>query len=155
MYIEDIMKKFDIAISAILMVVAAAMFVAAGSLPEVDGAIGAGTWPRVLSVVLFLLAALLMLQGLADRSSAPAPFNIHSPGFRRVLIGVGIIAVFCILLKFLGFMLASVFLIPAVMRLMGEKRIPVLAGVTAGVLVFIYVVFSLILRLPLLQGSLF
>lgn len=149
------MKKFDIAISAILMVVAAAMFIASGSLPEVDGAIGAGTWPRVLSAALFLLAVLLMFQGVTDRSGTPSPFDIHSPGFRRVLISVGIIVVFCILLKFLGFMLASAFLIPAIMRLMDEKRIPVLAGVTAGVLVFIYVVFSLILKLPLLQGSLF
>lgn len=149
------MKKFDISISAILMVIAAAMFIAAGSLPKVDGAIGAGAWPRTLSVVLFLLAALLMLQGLTDHSGTPSPFDIHSPGFRRVLIGVGIIAVFCVLLKFLGFMLASAFMIPAIMRLMDEKRLPVLAGVTAGVLVFIYVVFSLVLKLPLLQGSLF
>lgn len=149
------MKKFDISISAILMVIAAAMFTAAGSLPKVDGAIGAGAWPRTLSVMLFLLAALLMLQGLTDRSSTPSPFDIHSPGFRRVLIGVGIIAVFCVLLKFLGFILASAFMIPAIMRLMDEKRLPVLAGVTAGVLVFIYVVFSLVLKLPLLQGSLF
>lgn len=149
------MKKFDISISAILMVIAAAMFTAAGSLPKVDGAIGAGAWPRTLSVMLFLLAALLMLQGLTDRSGTPSPFDIHSPGFRRVLIGVGIIAVFCVLLKFLGFILASAFMIPAIMRLMDEKRLPVLAGVTAGVLVFIYVVFSLVLKLPLLQGSLF
>lgn len=149
------MKKFDISISAILMAVAAATFIAAGSQPEVDGAIGAGTWPRVLSVVLFLLAVLLMIQGLTDHSGASSPFDIHSPGFRRVLIGVGIIAIFCVLLKFLGFMLASAFMIPAVMRLMGEKRVPVLAGMTVGVLVFIYIVFSLILRLPLLQGSLF
>ena len=73
----------------------------------------------------------------------------------KVLIGVGIIAVFCVLLKFLGFLLASAFMIPAIMRLMDEKRIPVLAGMTAGVLAAIYIIFSLILKLPLPQGSLF
>lgn len=149
------MKKFDIAISAVLMVVAAAMFTAAGDLPEVDGAIGAGTWPRALSAALFLLSVLLMLQGLTNHSGSASPFDIHSPGFRRVLIGVGIIAVFCVLLKFLGFLLASAFMIPAIMRLMDERRIPVLAGMTAGVLAAIYIIFSLILKLPLPQGSLF
>lgn len=72
-----------------------------------------------------------------------------------MLKGIGIILVFCVLLKFLGFMLASAFMIPTIMRLMGEKRIKVLAGLTVGVLVAVYLIFSVALSLPLLQGSLF
>lgn len=149
------MKKYDIAISLILFVVAGAMFSAAGKLPEVDGAIGVGTWPRILSVVLFLLAAMLLFQALAGASKGEDPFDVHSPGFRRVLIGVGILAAYCVLLEFLGFLIASAFMIPAVMRLMGEKRPWMLAGLTAAVLAAIYVIFSMVLRLPMLQGSLF
>ena len=52
-------------------------------------------------------------------------------------------------------MLASAFMIPTIMRLMGEKRIKVLAGLTVGVLVAVYLIFSVALSLPLLQGSLF
>lgn len=149
------MKKYDITISAILMVAAAALFLSASNLPEVEGAIGAGTWPQVLAVLLFLLSALLMGQALTGHSSKEEPFDIHSPGFKRVLIGGGIIVVFCVLLKFLGFILASAFMIPAIMRLMGEKRIKVLVGLTVGVLVAVYLIFTVALRLPLLRGSLF
>ena len=46
-------------------------------------------------------------------------------------------------------------MIPAIMRLMGEKRIKVLVGLTVGVLVAVYLIFTVALRLPLLQGSLF
>ena len=46
-------------------------------------------------------------------------------------------------------------MIPAVMLLMGEKRIPVLAGVDVGVLVAVFVIFSVALKLPLPQGILF
>ena len=45
-------------------------------------------------------------------------------------------------------------MIPAIMALMGERRPLVLAGVTAGVLVFIYVVFAMVLNLPLPKGTL-
>ncbi len=149
------MKKYDIAISVILMAISGAMFSTAGKLPEVDGAIGAGTWPRALSVMLFLLAALLLIQALAGRSADQDPFDVRSPGFRRVLAGAGIIAAYCVLLKFLGFLIASAFMIFAIMRLMGEKRPWMLAGLTAAVLAAIYVIFAVLLRLPLLQGSLF
>ena len=79
------------------------------------------------------------------------PFDVRSPGFRRVLIGGGILAAYCILMKFLGFMIASAFMIPAIMRLMGEKRPWMLVGITA---VVIYVIFAVLLKLPMLQGSL-
>ena len=149
------MKKFDIVISVILMAVAAAMFVAAGKLPAVEGAIGAGAWPKTLSVALFFLAIPLLIQGLLDHSGQAAPFDIHSPGFRRVLIGIGIIVIFCVLLKYVGFLIASACMVPAIMRLMDEKRIPVLVGVTVGVLAAVYVIFAVLLHLPLPQGVLF
>ena len=46
------MKKYDITISTILMVVAAGLFTASSGLPEVEGAIGAGTWRTVVVVEL-------------------------------------------------------------------------------------------------------
>lgn len=69
------MKKYDITISTILMVVAAGLFTASSGLPEVEGAIGAGTWPRVLAVLLFLLSALLMVQALTGHSSQEEPLT--------------------------------------------------------------------------------
>lgn len=56
---------------------------------------------------------------------------------------------------FVGFMIASAFMVPAVMLLMGEKRLPVLAGLTVGVLAAVYIIFSVALKLPLPQGILF
>ena len=51
-------------------------------------------------------------------------------------------------------MIASAFMIPAIMRLMGEKRPWMLVGITAVVLAAIYVIFAVLLKLPMLQGSL-
>ena len=146
-------KKYNIGISIVLLLVSVAMFFGASKMPTVDGPMGAGTWPKILAVCMSLLAVLLLIQSLRDHSGAASPF-VMSLGLKRVLIGIVIMLVFCVLLKLFGFIIASVFMIPAIMALMGERRPLVLAGVTAGVLVFIYVVFAMVLNLPLPKGTL-
>lgn len=147
------MKKYNIGICIFLIIMSAAMFFSTSQMPSVDGGMGAGTWPKVLSVCMILLAVALMVQSLRDHSDKKAPFEM-GPGLKRVLAGIGIMLVFCVLLKFFGFMIASAFMIPAIMALMKERRPLVLIGVTVGVLVFIYVIFSVALNLPIPKGSL-
>ena len=148
------MKKYNVGISIVLLAVSVAMFVSASALPaSTDASIGPGTWPKILAGLMGLLSILLLIQSLADHSGKEAPFKA-GPGLKRVGLGIVILAVFCALLYFVGFMIASAFMIPAVMLLMGEKRVPVLVGVTVGVLVAVYVIFVMALNLPLPQGTL-
>ena len=149
------MKKYNIGISLVLLAVSVAMFVTASGLPASnDASIGPGSWPTVLACLMGFLSILLLIQSLVDKSGREAPFK---PGaeLKRVCVGIAILAVFCALLYFVGFMIASAFMVPAVMLLMGEKRLPVLAGLTVGVLVAVYIIFSVALKLPLPQGILF
>ena len=149
------MKKYNVGISLVLLAVSVAMFVAASGLPASnDASIGPGSWPKVLACMMGFLSILLLIQSLGDKSGREAPFK-PGPELKRVCIGIVILAVFCALLYFVGFMIASAFMIPAVMLLMGEKRIPILAGLTVGVLVAVYIIFSVALKLPLPQGILF
>jgi len=142
------LKKYNVGISIVLLAVSVATFVAASALPASnDASIGPGSWPKVLAV-------LLLIQSLGDKSGREAPFHA-GPELKRVGVGILILAAFCALLYFVGFMIAAAFMIPAVMLLMGEKRIPVLAGVDVGVLVAVFVIFSVALKLPLPQGILF
>ena len=149
------MKKYNIGISLVLLAVSVAMFVTAAGLPASnDASIGHGSWPKVLACLMGFLSILLLIQSLVDKSGREAPFK---PGaeLKRVCVGIAILAVFCALLYFVGFMIASAFMVPAVMLLMGEKRLPVLAGLTVGVLAAVYIIFSVALKLPLPQGILF
>ena len=148
------MKKYNIGISIVLLAVSAGMFITASGLPaSSDASIGPGTWPKVLACLMGFLSILLLIQSLADHSGKEAPFRA-GPGLKRVGAGILILAVFCVLLYLLGFMIAAAFMIPAVMLLMGEKRIPVLVGLDVGVLAAVYVIFVLALKLPLPQGIL-
>lgn len=145
------MKKYNIGISLFLIIISVAMFLGASKMPAVDGTIGPGTWPKILSVVMIVLALLLLLQTLKESSQREAPF-VWGPGLKRVLLGTAILAGFCIILYFFGFIAASALMIPAIMLLFGEKRPLILLGTTAGVLLFVYIIFSVVLNLPLPQG---
>lgn len=147
------MKKYNIGISVILILISAAMLVSAKSMPLADGVMGAGSWPAFLAVIMIVLSLALLAQSLMDRSEKEGPFQM-GPGLKRVLAATGVMVVFCVLLKFLGFMIAAAFMVPAVMRVMSEKRIWMLAVVTVGVLASVYLIFAVALHLPLPQGSL-
>lgn len=146
------MKKYNIGISLFLIMISIVMFLGASKMPAVEGTIGPGTWPKLLSAVMIVLAIMLILQSLKDHSQSESPF-VWGPGLKRMLLGIAILAGFCVILYFFGFMIASAFLIPAIMLLFSEKRPLVLLGTTAGVLLFVYVVFSVVLNLPLPQGT--
>lgn len=150
------MKKYNIALSMFFMALAVATFMGARQLIVVESGLGPGSWPKVLSGILFVLGAILLLQSLWDQTETQAvPFDIHSAGFRRVLLGTAILTGFCLLLKFFGFIIAAAFMVPAVIRLMAERRPAVLIGTTVGVLAAIYFIFVITLHLPLPQGSVF
>ncbi|MPM61557.1 hypothetical protein SDC9_108417 [bioreactor metagenome] len=152
------MKKYNIALSVFFMALAAATFEGTQQLTAMESGLGPGSWPKVLSGILFVLGVILLLQSLWEHDQAEtqaAPFNIRSVEFRRVLLGAAILTGFCLLLKFFGFIIAAAFMVPAVMRLMAEKRPIVLVGTTIGVLAAIYLIFVIALHLPLPQGSIF
>ena len=56
------MKKYNIGISIVLILMSVAMFLSASKMPSVDGGMGAGTCPTVLAVCMILLAVLLLIQ---------------------------------------------------------------------------------------------
>ena len=155
------MKKYNIAVSVILILMSAGiLFLAKDYGDAVDGtAMGAGVWPSLLAVVLIILCVVLILQSLFKKQAmevddATAP-QFRTPGMKRVCIMALIMVVFCILLKLLGFYPAIVFLMPAVMVLLGERSIPMMAALTAGTLIFVHIVFVVLIGLKLPSGMLF
>ena len=152
------MKKYKILCVLIFIVIAVVIYIGADAMPSgIRFTIGAGDWPKILSICLALLSVILFIQTMQKEKEKrkTVVFDIHSASFRRVLKGVGVLAIFGILLYFFGFFIGAFFMIPATMLLMGEKDIRLLAGVTIGVEAFTFVVFSIILKLSLPTGVLF
>lgn len=152
------MKKYNIGISAVLILLSALMIRSSlQSGAAVQGtAMGPGVWPMILSVAMILLSVILIIQTLVRPrpEGEEKPIDFRSPGMKRIYILIGLLALFCLLLKLFGFYIAIIYLIPSVMFLLGERRPLVLIGLTAGIVVFIFIVFVMLLQLKMPGGIL-
>ena len=80
--------------------------------------------------------------------------DFKSAGMKRIYILIGFFIIFAVLIQLFGFYISMLFLIPACLILLGEKRPKYIILITAGILVFVYLVFVQMLSLRLPTGSL-
>ena len=153
------MKKYNIIIGVIFLVVSVGAYVISfpmtAKLPT--DPLGPAWWPKYLSLALGLFSILLILQSILTprEKDGPAPFDLKSEGFHRVLILFGVLIVFVTLTFFLGIYIGLLLLVPAVMYLLGERKKKFLAGFSIGTCIFVFIVFRLLLKVPLPTGQLF
>lgn len=119
--------------------------------------LGPGTWPKWLSIALGFFSVILILQGvLAKREGgADEPFDYKSEEFRRVCKLGAVLVAFVVLIYVCGIYIGLIFMVPAAMYLLGERNKLILAGFTLGAIGFIFVVFRMLLMVPLPTGLLF
>lgn len=151
------MKKYNIGISILLIAVSVWMIMTSGSYNNtVSGtAMGAGEWPVILSIAMIILCAVLLVQTVLEKKDqGEEPFDFKSEGMKRLYVLLGLLVVFAVLLKTLGFYVSVAFLVPAVMWLLDERRVKVMVALTAGILLFVFVVFGVLLGIKLTMGML-
>lgn len=148
------MKKYNLIAAAVFALVGVGMIVSIRGF-EYNGLseIGAGFWPRVLGVLMILLSAAYAVETLCGKEE-PVSIDFKSEGLRRVYGMCGILLVFAILIKVLGFFCGAAFFIPSCMWVFGERNKKKIFVITAGVLLFVYVVFVALLQIGLPRGFL-
>ena len=113
---------------------------------------------RSLAVLLAVLSIGMVIEGFvskAYRDNNEAPINLKAPEMKGIYWMLLIFAVYCVVLRFGGFILASVIFIPSVMWVLGERKWlrAILVGVIATAAIYALFKFGLRVRLP--QGVLF
>lgn len=97
------MKKYNIGISVVLVLLS--VLIIRSSLQSgaaVQGtAMGPGVWPMILGVAMILLSIVLIVQTLVRPrpEGEGKPIDFRSPGMKRIYILIGLLALFCLLLK--------------------------------------------------------
>ena len=120
---------------------------------------GSAIWPRCLAVLLAVLSVGMVIEGFvgkAYRNNNEAPHqSSRVPEMKGVYWMLLIFAVYCVVLRFGGFILASVIFIPSVMWVLGERKWlrAILVGIIATAAIYALFKFGLRVRLP--QGVLF
>ena len=139
----------------VLMGIAVIYYMAADALPisMLSDEIGAQGYPKLLAVCLFVLSAVLVLQGIiAGRAKADAKpdSDRHAAlcALVMVLIGIG----YLVSVKWIGYPLAVGLLVATVARFQGEpisKKLVITSAVSAG---FFWIFFVRLLQIPLPSG---
>lgn len=117
--------------------------------------IGGGFWPKLLGGLLIVCAVLLAADTFFRKDSGELKLDFRSEGMKRVLKMCAAVLIFCFLMKIFGFFVATAFIVPAGAYLLGERDKKKLLLITAGVLLFIFLVFEKVLNTGLPGGILF
>lgn len=158
------MKKWNIGVAALFFALSVFIFVSTAEYahPIGENTIGqdpgSAIWPRCLAVLLVILSVLMVIEGFvssAYRNNTDSPIQLKSPEMKGVYWMLLIFAVYAVVLRYGGFVLASVIFIPSVMRVLGEKKWvkSIVIGIVATAAVYVLFKFGLRVRLP--QGILF
>ncbi|PHV70238.1 hypothetical protein CS063_11250 [Sporanaerobium hydrogeniformans] len=148
----DNMRKWNYIISLITAILGAILIFLSSQLGFAFNASGpgAGFWPGVLGGILVVLAVALFGTSLIKgKGLEEVPVVLNSPANKRVYSMMGIIVIYCILLKTAGFYLSTLLFIPSTMYLMevrDKKKLIIMPLVTV---IFIYIVFGILLKTKL------
>lgn len=143
-----------------LMVLAVVMYGFTFQFPEQTLAFSPKMFPRFMSVCLFLLAALLLGQGVGEQRRVASPAGKIEVGAERsffIRLGIAILISYAYtrLLPLTGYVAATPFFIAGIMILFKEKnwvKIAAVSVITTGAL---YILFRIIFKVPLPRFALF
>lgn len=115
------------------------------------GVPGERFWPYGLACLFIGLGVLQWIEVVIKHlTKAPnARVKLISPSMLRAYLTAVVMLVYGVMLYFLGFIIASLLLVPFVMWMMGEKRSWFLVLTSVAIVTVIYVFFEVIFNSPL------
>ena len=152
------MKKLNIVFSVVLIAVAAFFFFCADTFKMLPGlqfkpSIALSSFPKAVCVGLAVCGVLLIIQELRKGGSEKA--ELFS---KKLLIGIAAAVAYFVLLKILGFVLDSIWVVFVMMALLlnepFKKAWPLMLAVSILAPVVLYAIFGMFLKVPLPNGIL-
>lgn len=146
------MKICNIFVTVAALVISAAIMMSASSFPiEMKQAgPGPGFWPFLLGAALAVAAVVLALFTFVRRDELSREVvKLKTPANMQVYAMMALLVVFCGLIYLLGFYLATLIIVPCVMRKLECRNAKLIALTTVGITVFIYLVFGELLHTQL------
>ena len=121
-----------------------------------SGIPGPGFLPFVTGIILVALSLILLIARFLDRGGRAGPKEEPMPGglaLSRILIVLGALCLYVLILEPLGFMVTTFLFMIVLLRLEPRKWMFILL-VSIGATAFFFVLFKVLLRVPLPSGLL-
>ena len=117
---------------------------------------GPGFWPFILGSLMLLVAAVLFINTFINRKEFSARLiPLTKPGNIKAYITMAVTVVYCVLFDILGFYLATVLYMPSIMYILGMRKPLHFVLTTAGIILSIYIIFTVLLSTVFPKGILF
>lgn len=147
------MRKYNIVVGAITVMFGVTILYFSRDMGMFDdyGVPGERFWPYGLAWLFIALGVLQWIEVSVQRlKDAPdTDVTLSSPAMLRAYLVALVMFGYGVALYFLGFIVASLLLVPLVMWMMGEKRIWFLAVTSAAIVAAVYLFFEIIFNSPL------
>ena len=140
---------------ALIFVVGAGLFVAAGRLPvvPVPGQLGPDFWPRLVLVGLMAACILKIFEVARAKGAGPEAVALSPLSRPKLVGGMALVLAYPALAPLLGFPLTNFFFLLAFMRLAGTRRpLPLFLTAALGTVALLYL-FVKVVYLPLPKGA--
>jgi putative tricarboxylic transport membrane protein len=112
---------------------------------------GPDYWPKLILLFLLILSILLLVKNLRKPQKGDEPVQMNHP----VVFGVmGMIALFFVLLPFLGYAVTTFILLMALLRTIGMRNIKNLVMIPLSFIIIVYFFFTFIFGVQLPKGTL-
>jgi putative tricarboxylic transport membrane protein len=155
--------RSDVYTGTFVCVLSIFMYYTAHKLPEgMFGTLGAGFFPRIIFGTLAVLSFVLVLQSIfihfVKKTGEEKTESFSPERYRYVIIAFVFFFLFVLVLKYFGFVFASLFFLPTLMWILGPKTKASLVPISLtsiGMTAIIYLSFTKLLQVFLPSGSFF
>lgn len=136
---------------AIMVIISLLVLVTTKSFPTGDYTVGFGPgfFPNIIAYVILGLSLLLIIQTL--RSKEKQPINMDFKSLKLPLTLVGLIIIYSLVLKHIGFVLTTLAILFVAMVVLKTKAVKSLI-ISVAITAVIFVGFKLVLKVPLPEG---
>lgn len=150
------MKKANLAVGVIGILLSAYVIITAAGFPENHSAVdpGAAYFPTLMAAFMGAMCILLIVLTLMGKAAGLQEVLTITPGIKRAAVGVLIFVAYCFLFKPLGFVMDTIWFSFTCMLLLQNRKYAKMAIVSLLTGIVIYMIFANLLRAKLPAGLL-
>lgn len=150
------MKKGNLVISIVFSILALIIIFMSSSLTSSqDGVPGPGTWPIFISIIMLISAISIGINSLKIKKNDDEALNLMSDDSKRVYFTIAILAVYLVLMYFIGFCVSTFLMLFAFIKWYGDKKWYFNLLISGLTTLIIFLVFTKLLHVPFSFGILF
>lgn len=150
------MKRTNIIISLLSMAFGAAVLFITRSWPQSrNGVPGPAVFPRIIAGIIIACAVIVLVRTILDKKPDPKNVDYSSKNAIGVYITMGALILYFLLMKPLGFLIATVIMLSCFFAWFSKKKIYVCLIMAVVTSLIIFVIFSKALNVSMRFGLLY